>query len=216
MSCSSMLLTIYPILFVAAPGNSRQSKAPDHSPTDVREKQPSAVDARDAQFVSVKPPITSPTSPPAQPMWTDTAQALCSIATFFVAVFGFALVIRQLMQVETALRKDALESLYERAFSIQSIILQDPQLRPLFYDNAPVPSDTALLAKLETFSEMVFDFYELIVDEQTFMSADLSQTWKVYLVDLYGRSPILRRHLERNPTWYSNALCKSFQQHNPT
>jgi len=116
------------------------------------------------------------------------------------------------MQVENTLRKDALESLYERAFAIQIIVLQDPQLRPFFYDNIPVPLDATILAKLETFSEIVFDFYELIVDEKDFMPAELSQSWKVYLADLYKRSPTLRRHLEMNSKWYSNSLCMFFKQ----
>jgi hypothetical protein len=152
------------------------------------------------------------TQPSMEPMWTDIVQAIGSIGTILAAVIGFIFVIKQLRQVETTLRKDAIELLYERAFAIQNILLNESELRPYFFENAPVPSDPMIMAKLETYSEMVFDFYELIIDETHFMSSGLSQPWKYYLKDLYSRSPFLRRHLDMNQEWYSQALFAFFKQ----
>lgn len=156
MTYSSVRLSTYLLLLVAALDISGQTNDPSLVPVVVRGQQPLVVGS--AQFAAGKPLMPPTAQPSAQPMWTDIAQAISSVGAFLVAVFGFAFVIRQLMQVENTLRKDALESLYERSFAIQSVILQDPQLRPFFYDNAPVPSDTTLLAKLETFPKWSLTF----------------------------------------------------------
>lgn len=147
-----------------------------------------------------------------RPSWTDVAQAIGSVGGVLVAIVGFVFVIRQLRQVENAMKKDAVEALYARAFDIQSIILNDPALREYFYDNKTQPADSVMRAKLETVSEIVFDFYELIVDEKEFMSPGLYTSWEHYLKDLYSRSPTLRSHLDVNSKWYSDAVLGFFEK----
>ena len=106
------------------------------------------------------------------PIWTDIAQAIGSVVSCLIGIIGFYVVAKQLKQVDKAIRKEALESLYGRVYEIQQVVLQDPQLRPFFYDNKPLPEDTDTLNKLLVLSEMVLDFYELITLQKEFMPSD--------------------------------------------
>jgi len=137
------------------------------------------------------------------PTWTDIAQAIGSIVSCGVTIIGFIFVYKQLKQVEQTIQKDSLESLYGRVHEIHQVILNDPQLRPFFYENRPLPDDEMLLNKVAVFSEMVLDFYELISHQKDFMPSDLFDSWETYIKDLYRRSPVLKDHLHKHSTWYS-------------
>jgi len=136
-------------------------------------------------------------------MWTDIAQGVGSLLSCVIAIIGFVFVIGQLRQVEKTIRKDALESLYGRVQEIHQVILNNPEMKPFFYDKKPMPEDEATLSRLAICAEMVLDFYELITYQKEFMPAHLFNSWQVYIKDLYSNSFALQEHLQKNGAWYS-------------
>lgn len=155
--------------------------------------------------------------------WTDIAQAVAAIISCFVAIIscvtaiiscfiaivGFFFVYRQVKQVENISRKDALDSLYGRAHEIHQVVLDDPGLRPFFHDGMTVPeNDPKLQNKLAAYSEMLLDFYELIIYQHEFMSTELSELWKDYIKELYGNSPALREHVTKHGNWYREDMIR--------
>jgi hypothetical protein len=128
---------------------------------------------------------------------------ILTFAYVIVTLVGFLLLRHQIKQVDLAARGETHGYLYTHQHSITRFFIDNPMLRPLFYDNEEVSAQLGY-ASIRAVTEMVADFCEHIYLQLPNLPADVGKGWVAYLRRLYASSPSLRLHLRENGAWYSD------------
>lgn len=130
------------------------------------------------------------------------AYVILTFAYVIVTMVGFLLLRHQIKQVDLSARAETHGYLYTHQHSITRFFIDNPALRPLFYDNkeATAQGDPT---NIRAVTEMIADFCEHIYLQLPNLPADVGIGWRCYLQGLYGSSPSLRSHLKVNGAWYS-------------
>jgi hypothetical protein len=143
--------------------------------------------------------------------WADTGQVqatasvistILTLAYVLVTLTGFLLLRHQIKQVDLSARGETHGYLYSQQHSITRFFIDNPHLRPLFYDDKEVSVGDPTVIRAVT--EMVADFCEHIYIQLPNLPEDVREGWERYLQFLYMSSPSLRLHLEENGSWYSD------------
>ena len=116
-------------------------------------------------------------------------------------------------QIEVMLmqsRGDVNERLYSQSLSIMTFFAEHPELRPFFYDNKELKQAATELerSKVLTAAEMVGGFMELVALEIEEQKPEIQTRWKMYILDAYNSSPVLREHLASCAAWYADDLLR--------
>ena len=146
--------------------------------------------------------------------WADTNQVqatatviyvILTLAYVIVTLVGFLLLRRQIRQVDLSTRGDTHGYLYNHQHSITRFFIDNPNLRPFFYDNKEVSPNDSEFTSLRAITEMVADFSEHIYLQLPNLPGDIREAWESYVRHLYKNSPVLRSHFENKETgaWYS-------------
>jgi hypothetical protein len=127
-----------------------------------------------------------------------------SIIQTFVAVIGFAAVVYQLNQVERNLRSATRWSIYDMASRVKQNIIDDPGLRPYFFDNKELTKDDENFNKVMAVADLFCLYLEKIATQGEGISDDNNTAWaKNYVRDVYMNCPAIRMNLNGNEKWYS-------------
>lgn len=142
--------------------------------------------------------------------WTDTnqVQATAGVLSVIVTFVGFLLIWRQIKQVDSSARGQTHSYLYTHQDSITHFFIDNPNLRPFFYDNKDLSGTESEIITLRAATEMVADFSEHIYLQLPNLPVDIREGWEFYMKTLYNRSPMLRIHFEVNGDWYSEEFIK--------
>lgn len=146
--------------------------------------------------------------------WVDTNQVqataavvyvILTLAYVIVTLVGFLLLRRQIKQVDLSTRGETHGYLYNHQHSMTRFFIDNPNLRPFFYDNKGVGSADSEFTTLRAITEMVADFSEHIYLQLPNLPSDIREGWESYVKHLYKNSPALRLHFENRETaaWYS-------------
>lgn len=113
-----------------------------------------------------------------------------------------------LVSVVVALRahqKDVKVSTYSNAtdltLAVDRLFIEHPELRPLFYANAPIDATVDRNLALAV-AEFVTDVFECLWDTAKTYEDDDRKAWSDYIGDMYGSSPVLREFYDSCPAWY--------------
>lgn len=136
--------------------------------------------------------------------------SISAIATVVAAVAAMA-VLFQARGIRISLEREAISRLYDRSHALRAAVLQHPELRKFFYGNAARPTDEELLSKLDTLSDMFFDFFELVLDEKPHIGVMKFSQWDEQLGMIFDRSPTLQVFLKRNEALYGTEVILFFK-----
>jgi hypothetical protein len=110
---------------------------------------------------------------------------------------------------------------------IDKLFIHDPDLRPYFYENKPIPDSASDISryKIITLAETFLDFFDLIMvtkditfqfhTEKNFNN-HLNE-WKIYICSVYKTSPVLRTLLGDHKDWWVKEIteiCKADNESN--
>jgi hypothetical protein len=140
------------------------------------------------------------------PLWTDVVQAIGSLCSFLFTFVGFVLLFRQVRQIERTIRGDVNERLYNQNLEILKCFVDDPEIRPFFYDNKEVEPTHPSYLKIVCIAEILASYLELVYVQLDEMPPKIRGTWKTYMKAMYANSPSLRQHLKENEDWYYSGL----------
>lgn len=146
--------------------------------------------------------------------WADTNQVqttatviyvILTLAYVIVTLVGFLLLWRQIKQVDLSARGETYGDLYTHQHEITCFFIDNPNLRPFFYENKEVNNTDPEFANVRAVTEMVADFSEHVFIQLSNLPEGIRDGWKFYIQDIYKNSPALRIHFEdeNNGRWYS-------------
>jgi len=92
--------------------------------------------------------------------------------------------------------------LIERNARILELLLEYPDTRPYFYDNAELPQDKILLGKTMTLAEMWTDFFEQVLIQEEHIPKSMAITWQQYASDMHKSSTAIQKYFAESCGWY--------------
>ena len=139
--------------------------------------------------------------------WTEVLQAT-------IAIIGFVLVIHQVWRLKRTVQGQTNTSLYGHYLKVNELLLQNPHLRPYFYEDklldesAGDPKDAHLRGEVEMMCEVIAGLLEHAVVQKDNLPADSWENcWKAYTHERFQRSGELRQYFKANQTWYAKSFC---------
>lgn len=110
---------------------------------------------------------------------------------------------RQTEHAIEATRAAIYQGLNQFMLELDRIFIDNPQLRPYFYESCPEPDDVVLRYQLSAVSEMYIDLMDNFLVQAPNLEAFISEPWDDYFRDLLRRSPAMRRFWRDHRNWYA-------------
>lgn len=119
-----------------------------------------------------------------------------------VAAMGFLLIRNQLRSDRESLETQTSWEVYGVSSTILQTFIANPECRPFFYDDQPVPTDEPLRSKVLAVAELVCDHMENIILNRHALDAETCKVWVLYMQGLFNRSPTMRAFLDPGSEGY--------------
>jgi hypothetical protein len=192
------------------PAENRQTGAGSQPPSDA------------AAPSSASPP--SPSGLPASPKSDPAREPLSkfqrlsltvSVIALVISALGFTAVIvsirtaqEQMGYVAAQTRVQTRDRSLSNVLTLHRVFLDNPELRPYFYEGKDLKESDPLYPKVEAVADMHLDVYGYNLDYRLIAPDDyrLPEDYKIYIRDMLGRSPVMRRRLEKKGEWFSPHL----------
>jgi hypothetical protein len=137
-----------------------------------------------------------------------SAELLVSIGGLLIAAVGVPVLYLQLRDVQRSLRIATHAAMYEQAAEFRAHLVEHPELRRHFFDGVAIEPGDADYDRVVTIAEIALNYLEHIaVMGDSFGDENRPALERFTRVSL-ERSPILRQHLARNRSSYSDALLR--------
>ena len=155
---------------------------------------------------------------------------LYEIISLAVSIIGFALVIITLwfMQRQTSvmrkqaelmssqvesgiasMKSSAYQSYATQMFTIDTIFLRYPKLRPYFHSMVEVEDDHPDYHRIIALSELFLDYIDtVLIEEEELPALWPTDKWDPYFIEMFTHSPVLCKYLEKHKDWYTEQLIK--------
>ncbi|KZC18038.1 hypothetical protein RHOFW510R12_08510 [Rhodanobacter sp. FW510-R12] len=119
-----------------------------------------------------------------------------------VAALGFLLIRNQLRGERESLEAQTSWQVYGVSSAILQTFIANPECRPYFYEDRPVPNEEPLRSKVLAVVELVCDLMENIILNRHALDDETYKVWVLYMQGLFNRSPAMRTFLDRGSEGY--------------
>jgi hypothetical protein len=119
-----------------------------------------------------------------------------------VAAMGFLLIRNQLRGDRESLVTQTSWEVYSVGSTILQTFIANPECRPYFYDERPVPTEEPLRSKVLAVVELVCDHMENIILNRHALDDETYKVWVLYMQGLFNRSPTMRAFLDPHSEGY--------------
>lgn len=119
-----------------------------------------------------------------------------------VAALGFLLIRNQLRGERESLETQTSWQVYGVGSAILQTFIANPECRPYFYDDQPMPTAEPLRSKVLAVVELVCDLMENIILNRHALDDETYKVWVLYMQGLYNRSPTMRAFLDHGSEGY--------------
>jgi len=137
-------------------------------------------------------------------MTTDAnlLQALANFVTPIISLVGFGLIYLQIRELRKSTLGATHGALYSQQHSIHKFFIENPTLRPFFYNNQELSPNHAEYERVMAVAEMMGDFFEHIYLQRANLPDDVWVGWRNYMLAIFQSSPALREHFGSKQMWY--------------
>jgi hypothetical protein len=115
---------------------------------------------------------------------------------------------RQTEKAAVAIRASTYQGVNSQLQEIDLLFVHNPELRPYFYDNKPLPANWRDYHQVMAVAELLVDFMDNVVTQSYAMPDDHAQVWYDYFECQYHSSPAIREYWKKNRDWYRTELGK--------
>ncbi|CAA6603745.1 hypothetical protein MTBLM1_120052 [Rhodospirillaceae bacterium LM-1] len=122
-----------------------------------------------------------------------------------ITAVGFVFVWNQLKRERVSLETQTAWQVYGLSLNIQTLFIDNPELRPYFHDEAPMPVAEPERSKVLAMAEIICDHLESLVLSKEAMDIDVMNVWVPYMHGLYRKSPAIRDFLRHENEGYRYA-----------
>lgn len=116
----------------------------------------------------------------------------------------------QTQQLTDSLANTALTTISNRDFEISKMFFDQPELLPYFFDSKNIDEKDKHYDKAYALAGMRIDLASTFYDQSQFVPAfrdennPALQAWTRYMKDIFAKSPVMCKTLEKNSSWYTN------------
>lgn len=143
--------------------------------------------------------------------WAAVVQAAASI-------IGFIFISVQLVHLIRSIRGATQDRLYAQYTEICKLFLQNPHLRPYFYENKTLTdseraSTPRLAQEIDFMSEAILGLIEHAVLQKKNLPGDAwKHCWLPYTRERVAKSDAMRKFFQTHKGCYAKALCKEMRR----
>lgn len=141
----------------------------------------------------------------------ETIHTVTAVVGALVGLVGFAAVVYQLRQVERGLRGAGRSSIYDMAARLKQVFVDDPELRPYFFDGRELEESDPKYGKVVAAADFYCLYLEQIATQSGVIGSENRKQWLAYAAGIYARSPVLRNYLADKQSWYSPAFWRAMR-----
>ena len=170
------------------------------------------------------PPAENQTGQPASPRSDPAREPLSrfqrlslalSVVALLISALGFAAVIfsiqtaqGQMNYMNAQTRVQIRDRSLSNCLSLHKIFLDQPELRPYFFEGKDLKESDPLYPKVVAVAEMHLDVFAYNLDYRLVFPDDYRrpEDYKRYICSRLALSPVMRRHLEKHAEWFSPYL----------
>jgi hypothetical protein len=93
------------------------------------------------------------------------------------------------------------------------IFINNPELRPYFYDGLDISEGEELYNKVSSTAEFLIDYFDAyLIQATTFPQTWANRPWDNYMLYVFRNSPIICRFLLMHRDWYDGSLEKVLER----
>jgi len=124
----------------------------------------------------------------------------------------------QTKQLSDSLESAALTNISSQEFEINKIFFEHPELRPYFFDGKDIDETNKDYARVFALASLRHDFIATFFYQSKYIpefQSENNQTWQLwdrYIKDIYAKSPVMCKHLERAADYDSPAFIEFGRQ----
>ena len=129
-----------------------------------------------------------------------------------ISFIGFIAVIYQLWSASRSIKGATHDRVYGHYHNICKIFIDRPDIRPYFYNNAPMQGvDPQLRAEIEAVSEAMLGLVEhAVVQKENMPRKSWENCWRPYAMERIQKSEMIKEFFEKNRGWYTEAMRNEY------
>lgn len=143
------------------------------------------------------------------------------LISIVISIAGFIIVILTLKDTENTLT--AADSLIHAGLSsqmsnwtieIDKSFIQHPELRPYFYDNIPIDTNSGDYRRACNIAELMLDGFDAVMGNQYYkLTVKEKDMWRKWIFACFKQSPILRQIFDDTRDWYSAEIGEIYHEY---
>lgn len=153
---------------------------------------------------------------------TELITVLFTIGSFVTVIITITSLIFQsrvlLIQTDCNIKSSqghALGFITNNSLSVDKLFIDNPQLRPYFYNNKPITKNDKFYDTVSATAEYLLDYYDSLLvhlNLSPYIEIHYRKTWEASIIDSFLWSPILCSHLEENRPWFNDELFALYEK----
>lgn len=114
----------------------------------------------------------------------------------------------------TATKSQVWQNLTMPGREISKILIDNPQLKPYFYDAKPINKNDKNYTKSLLIAELYIDYIESFFDDYVYdlpkmdEGGEYRKMWEDYFMNVFLASPIMKQYLKENSQYYDKRMAK--------
>jgi hypothetical protein len=137
-------------------------------------------------------------------MTYEATSTLVAILQLFVSALGFVVVVRTLRVLVRSIDAQSSAGVAARQLEFDKVILEHPSLYKYFYQSQDLTTDDPEYNRVMAATQLLANYFDgYFQQEGLYRQMWPDSMWKSYMRDHVARSPVLRRYVAANPTWFS-------------
>jgi hypothetical protein len=110
------------------------------------------------------------------------------------------------------------QSMTGYSLEISRLFLQNPDLRPYFFEGKTIDASHPDYLRAEAVAEVILDIFWTMasqarrIQNPEFANTEASSQWAIYIGDCFASSPILTSFLTRRKEWYGQEMVNRMEQ----
>ena len=134
----------------------------------------------------------------------EATSALVAILQLLVSSLGFVVVVRTLRVLVRSIDAQSSAGVAARQLEFDKVILEHPSLYKYFYQGQDLAVDDPDYSRVMAATQLLANYFDgYFQQEGLYRQMWPDSMWKSYMRDHVAKSPVLRRYVAANPTWFS-------------
>lgn len=108
----------------------------------------------------------------------------------------------QIRYLRHSLTGSIYQNVYETMIKMDNVFVENPELKPYFYDGKETNPADPLYQRVSSVAEMLTDYFDSVYYQKNYVPVQWFREFTSFMRDIYKSSPALREHLSQRQQWH--------------